>query len=393
MSERSALNAEDAEEYTQALGQVAAGAWRQIALGERLGVPKALKLSTKEWVEQRLGGYIRLTVEERRRAVAELDGEGMGPRAIGRVLGVSPQTVLRDQDGSVPNGTPSGSADTADLQVQDADVPNGTPEDDGRVVLSERASKQRLDDARELNEDHPDLAAKVLAGDMEAKRAQRVARERLADQRRLEKSHQLVDLRDGIDTRIGDFRKVLADLEPGSVDAIITDPPYARDAWPLYGDLGELASKLLTPDGVLAVMVGTRLEALDHIDGALSLFMRPRWRAIYLTPGPRWRDQVERVATGYKPILIYVRPDADELRWINDDVFGSMADDKAHHHWGQSESGMASLVERLTEPGQFVVDPFLGGGTTAVVCRDLGRRFIGCDVDQAAVATARERLA
>lgn len=70
----------------------------------------------------------------------------------------------------------------------------------------------------------------------------------------------------------------------------------------------------------------------------------------------------------------------------------SDAEAKHHHHWGQSEAGFASLVERLTSPSQLVVDPFLGGGTTAVVCRDLGRRFIGCDIDAAAVQTTRKRL-
>jgi len=193
----------------------------------------------------------------------------------------------------------------------------------------------------------------------------------------------------------GDCRELLAACAKSTARpvAIITDPPYRPEFWPLYEQLGELAARTLAPGGVLAVMTGTRLEMLDAVEPLLALSMRRRHRAIYLTPGPRWRDQLERVAIGYKPILIYVRPDAGDLRWINDDVFGSASDDKRHHHWGQSESGMASLVERLTEPGHLVVDPFLGGGTTAVVCRDLGRRFIGCDVDPAAVATARERVA
>jgi len=87
---------EDAEEYTQALGQVVAGGWRQIALGERLGVPKALKLTTKQWVNDRLGGYVKLGLEERRSAVVQLEAEGLGPRAISRVLGVSHPTVIDD---------------------------------------------------------------------------------------------------------------------------------------------------------------------------------------------------------------------------------------------------------------------------------------------------------
>ena len=87
------MNKVDAEEYTQALGQVVGGGWRQIALGQRLGVPKALGLSTERWVQDRLGGYVKLAVADRRQAVKELAAEGHSQRQIGKVLGVSHVTV------------------------------------------------------------------------------------------------------------------------------------------------------------------------------------------------------------------------------------------------------------------------------------------------------------
>lgn len=94
------INAEDAEEYSQALGQVFGGGWRLIRYAERQGIPQALGLSTREWVEQRLGGYVRLSVSERREAVAELTAEGMSSPQIAEVIGVSDQTVLRDRQSS-----------------------------------------------------------------------------------------------------------------------------------------------------------------------------------------------------------------------------------------------------------------------------------------------------
>ena len=42
--------------------------------------------------------------------------------------------------------------------------------------------------------------------------------------------------------------------------------------------------------------------------------------------------------------------------------------------------------------GDFVACPFLGSGTTAVASRQLGRRFVGCDVSEAEVATTKARL-
>lgn len=93
------MNAQDAEEFTQALGQIVGGSWRQISLAKRLGVPKALGLSVDEWVNKRLGGYIRLSVEDRRKAAAELTAEGESTRAIAEAIGTSHQTVMRDLAG------------------------------------------------------------------------------------------------------------------------------------------------------------------------------------------------------------------------------------------------------------------------------------------------------
>ena len=91
------MNADDAEEYTQALAQVGGGWWRQIALAQRLGVPEQLGYeSTRDWVEERLGHYPKIPVPERREAVAELAAEGRSQREIGDVLGVDQATVHRD---------------------------------------------------------------------------------------------------------------------------------------------------------------------------------------------------------------------------------------------------------------------------------------------------------
>ena len=70
-------------------------------------VPAALGLSTARWVEERLGGYVRLSVEERREAVKELTtakedgGEGLSTRQAAAVLGVSDATVVRDNQADV----------------------------------------------------------------------------------------------------------------------------------------------------------------------------------------------------------------------------------------------------------------------------------------------------
>jgi predicted transcriptional regulator len=90
------MTPDDAEEYTASLGQIVAGSWRQVAWADRQGIPAALGLTTREWVERRLGGYVRLAIPERREAVAELTEEGLSQREVANVLGVDQATVQRD---------------------------------------------------------------------------------------------------------------------------------------------------------------------------------------------------------------------------------------------------------------------------------------------------------
>ena len=51
------------------------------------------------------------------------------------------------------------------------------------------------------------------------------------------------------------------------------------------------------------------------------------------------------------------------------------------------------LIETYTRPGWLILDPFMGSGTTIVAARNLGRRFIGCDLSSDYVAIAQRRLA
>ena len=101
-----AIGAEDAEEYTQALAQVWAGSYRQVVWATKLGIPKALGLSTDEWVTQRLHGYIRLSIPDRREAVKELTastdegGEGLSNVQAADVLGIDEKTVRNDRRAS-----------------------------------------------------------------------------------------------------------------------------------------------------------------------------------------------------------------------------------------------------------------------------------------------------
>lgn len=183
--------------------------------------------------------------------------------------------------------------------------------------------------------------------------------------------------------RMEDFLPTLS-----GVDLILTDPPYPEEFLPLYGELARLAKAALKPNGVLAVLCGQ--YHLPHIFGLMAPHLPYRWTMAYLTPGGQsvqiWSQKVN---TFWKPVLLF----GGMENWVADTTRSEVNhNDKRFHEWGQSFSGMASLVRALSKPRELICDPFLGAGTTAAAALSLGRRFVGCDVDSARVTTALERL-
>lgn len=53
---------------------------------------------------------------------------------------------------------------------------------------------------------------------------------------------------------------------------------------------------------------------------------------------------------------------------------------------------MRWIVEKYSAPNQLILDPFLGSGTTAVACKQLGRRFIGIEINPDYCKIAEDRL-
>ena len=53
---------------------------------------------------------------------------------------------------------------------------------------------------------------------------------------------------------------------------------------------------------------------------------------------------------------------------------------------------VSPFVSVHTRPGDIILDPFMGSGTTGVAATKLGRRFIGADIDAAAVEITTRRL-
>lgn len=182
----------------------------------------------------------------------------------------------------------------------------------------------------------------------------------------------------------------LIDVVPEkSVDAIVTDPPYPSEYLGTFDELAQLARHALRDGGLVVAMVGKH-HLPEYINRLIAGGLTYHWTAAMLmTETPRIWDR--KVFTGWKPLLVFTVGEYDGPMF-NDVVKPGASPDKDLHEWEQDETTMLDIVDRFTRPGTTVLDPFVGSGTTGVAAIKLDRRFIGGDVDEAAVATSRKRL-
>lgn len=287
--------------------------------------------------------------------------------SLAKEYGVSPATIKRD-----------GQFAAAVEKVEAID-----PEITKKVTKGEAPAKSHIIKAAKLMDEHPEKAAAILQGKAKISSVIReIKKEEL--KRDLDEARQ--QMRDVDLSDVCDIRHCSADVLLSSgirPDCIITDPPYPREYLPLYGHLARLAAGI----PLVAVMCGQTY--LPEILETMCRHLKYRWTLAYMTPGGQSVQQWPcKVNTFWKPVLIF----GEALEWIGDVCKSKTNDnDKRFHEWGQSESGMADLVERLTRPGDLVCDPFAGAGTTAVVSLRLGRRFVGCDIDRDCVEKSLAR--
>lgn len=186
-----------------------------------------------------------------------------------------------------------------------------------------------------------------------------------------------------------DASEFLPTLTNESIDAIITDPPYPKGYLHLYEMLAVQSARLLKPGGSLLAMCGQ--SYLPEIFNLMTPHIDYQWTLSYQTPGGQSPQVWTRnVNTFWKPVLWFVKGEYTD-KWQGD-VVKSDANDKDFHHWGQSESGFIRLIENFSKPNETILDPFIGGGTTAVVGAGLGRNVIGIDIDKEAIVTTKKRL-
>lgn len=223
----------------------------------------------------------------------------------------------------------------------------------------------------------------------------------------------------------GDCLTLMRQLPGGAVDLIVTDPPYniasdhaltmnngrlmttaeAWGAWDQYDDrtyrrfvaaLLREFFRLLRPGGQLYVWLGSRYlgSAIDSGEAA-GFRYRAKLVAVKARPQPSWTEGNWRSC--YEECLYFSKgrpwPFHFDGQARMKNVLSLPYEPKESEHPTEKRPSMiAPLIEASSNPGDLVLDPFLGSGTTAVVARQLGRDYLGIEREESYLAMARERL-
>lgn len=181
-----------------------------------------------------------------------------------------------------------------------------------------------------------------------------------------------------------------ADIEPESVDHIITDPPYGEEHLDTWSELSAFADRVLKPGGYCIAYSGKYHlpEVLERLGKHIEYY----WQLVVVHDGPGAKFFARNLRTGYKPILIFQKPPVESQVDFASDIIEGTGREKDDHDWQQAEGEAAELIDRFTNVDDRICDPMAGSGTVAVAAKRLDRRCVSIDRDKEAVKSTEERV-
>lgn len=194
---------------------------------------------------------------------------------------------------------------------------------------------------------------------------------------------------------LGDCIEYMKGMAAGSVDAIITDPPYGidkaewdSDVFPMLTLAANECARLLKDDGICFWFSSIRLLP-ETLKATSSIPYR--WQFIWYASNNMQHGDLGYVK--YTPCLVMAKGKAwRDMQDLRDVPVPSAALTALDHPTAKPLRLMNYLVEKGTNYGDTVLDCFMGSGSTGVACVNAGRNFIGCEINPAYFAIAERRI-
>jgi len=200
---------------------------------------------------------------------------------------------------------------------------------------------------------------------------------------------------------LGDCLEYMKSMPDKSVDAVITDPPWnvGKDYGTYkdnlsYSEYTELIKKLRgewerIANNRVSIVLGSEIlkQWWDEYSEAKIIIVK--LGAIVLTRKNnmhlQWRAILSTCMSNDFATDLW-----EDIRWPGEGYFFN--EPRYGHPAMTPLKLMKRLVNLFTQPGDTIFEPFMGSGTTGVACMQLGRKFIGCEIDPGYFAIAEKRI-
>lgn len=205
----------------------------------------------------------------------------------------------------------------------------------------------------------------------------------------------------------GDCLIGMKELPDNSVDCVITDPPYNINLTPqrqltqpiendnmtpeefkkFLNDVFTEVDRVLKDNTFAVVFLGwsTIPQFREVLDKKWTLKAMPIWVKNNFGIGYYTRPQ-------YEPCLLYMKGEPKPLENAMPDVMHFNKILKPFHSCEKPVALLRHLVKHFTKEGDVILDPFAGTGPTLVAAKELGRKYIGFELEQQYVDVCNERL-
>lgn len=223
---------------------------------------------------------------------------------------------------------------------------------------------------------------------------------------------------ESVTLHLADCREILDGLEDRAVDCVITDPPYsdrthqnarANDASgkgqrslsgsrKTFGSITEADLKVIL-SSMGRVSRGWVVATLDYhhsvaFDEAPPTGLRVLRLGVWVKTNPTPQISGDRPAQGWESIA-YMHRDDLRPKWNGGGKHGNFVTPippPEGHPTAKPLGMVADWVRMFTNPGDTILDPFAGSGTTLRAAKDEGRKAIGVELDERYCEVIAKRL-
>ena len=177
------------------------------------------------------------------------------------------------------------------------------------------------------------------------------------------------------DVTTGEF---VSSLPSESIDLIVTDPPWDKDALRCYKAAEQIAMRVLKPGKLMAIYAG-KMFLPEIYKILLAHELEYVWEFCVFQPDSNDKIQKHHLFSAWRPVILVRKKGGKiEMPWIPDAIKSTR--DKRYHEWGQGIEMVERLVNAYSQPNEIVLDPFIGGASVPYVAKNSKRQYIGFDI-------------